>query len=263
MYGAPDVSDIVVDESSPVPAYHQVYEALRPRLGSPDCPPGSRLATERSMAHSLGVSRATVREALSRLERDGLVTRRQGDGTYVAEPRVEHDMRFPHGFTGELARRGPRVRSEVLSLGPVRPSARLRDTLGVPDGPDSVIELRRVRSLDGRPLSLETVWLPGDRCSALLDADLKDRSLYDALHAIGIRPVRGYEQLSATVLDSVEADHLGQRPGTAAFLVERVTYDAENRCVESVKSILRADRFTVHTDLDLESPAPSPHRRSR
>lgn len=255
MYPASDISDIVVDESSPVPAYYQVFEGLRQRLGGPEFPPGSRLPTERSMAQHLGVSRATVREALARLERDGLVNRRQGDGTYVAEPRVEHDMRFLHGFTAELTRRGLRVRSAVLSMGLIRPSVRLRDTLGVPDGPDSAIELCRVRSLDGSPASLETVWLPGGRCAPLLGVDLNDRSLYDALRAIGIHPVRGHEQLTATVLDGFEATQLGQRPGAAAFLVERVTYDADGRCVECVKSVLRADRFTIRTELDLEASA--------
>jgi GntR family transcriptional regulator len=254
VFSVQQVSDIVIDESSPVPTYYQVYEALRQRMGDRDFLPGSRLPTERSMAQSLGVSRAIVRMALDRLERDGLVNRRQGDGTYVAEPRVEHDMRFLHGFTAELARRGLRVRSKVLSMGAVRPSARLRDTLGVQDGPESAIELRRVRLLDGSPVSLETVWLPGDRCASLLGIDLNDRSLYDALHAIGIRPVRGHEQLTATVVDDFEATHLRQQSGAAAFLLERVTYDADDRCVECVKSVLRADRFTIRTNLDLEAP---------
>ncbi|HEX5598361.1 MAG TPA: GntR family transcriptional regulator [Micromonosporaceae bacterium] len=250
----PDVSDIVIDETSPVPAYYQVYEALRQRLGGPDFPPGTRLPTERSMAQLLGVSRTTVRQALARLKREGLVHPRQGDGTYVAEPRVEHDLRFLHGFTAELARRGLRVRSAVLSLKAIRPSARLRETLGVTDGPDTALELRRVRSLDGGPVSLETVWLPADRCAPLLDLDLNDRSLYEALHAIGIIPVRGHEQLTATVLDDFEAARLGQEPGAAAFLIERITYDADGRSVECVKSLLRADRFTIRTQLDLEAP---------
>ncbi|MFG3699392.1 GntR family transcriptional regulator [Micromonospora sp. NPDC047620] len=258
MYEPADISDVVVDETRPVPAYYQVYEALRQRLGGSDLPPGSRLPTERAMAEQLGVSRATVREALTRLERDGLVNRRQGDGTYVAEPRVEHDMRFLHGFSAELARRGHRVRSKVLAMGTVRPSARLCEVLRVADGPDTVIELRRVRSLDGSPVSLETVWLSADRCAPLLGVDLNDRSLYDSLRAFGIQPVRGHEQLTATILDDFEATCLDQRVGAPAFLVERVTYDAADHPVEYVKSVLRADRFTIRTDLDLEA-ARSPH----
>ncbi|HEY0700621.1 MAG TPA: GntR family transcriptional regulator [Micromonospora sp.] len=228
------------------------------RGGLADPPPGSRLPTERAMAEQLGVSRATVREALNRLERDGLVNRRQGDGTYVAEPRVEHDIRFLHGFTAELARRGHRVRSKVLAMGTVRPSARLCEVLGVPGGPDTVIELRRVRSLDGSPVSLETVWLPADRCAPLLGVDLNERSLYDSLRAFGIQPVRGHEQLTATVLDDFEAPCLDQRAGAPAFRVERVTCDDADRVVEFVKSILRADRFTIRTDLNLEA-VPSLH----
>ncbi|MQA02486.1 MAG: UTRA domain-containing protein [Streptosporangiales bacterium] len=252
------MSDIVVDEGSPVPAYYQLYEALRHRLGGPGFPPGSRLATERAMAQELSVSRATVRAAMTRLERDGLVRRRQGDGTYVAEPRVAHDMRTLFGFTAEFAQSGMQVRSHVLSLGTIRPSRHLRETLGVPDGPAAAIELRRVRVIDGVPISLETVWLASDRCAELLKVDLNDHSLYDALYAMGIKPTHGHEQLTATTLDDYEAKHLVQTPGDAAFLVERVTYDADERCVECVKSLLRADRFTIKTELDLEATTPQP-----
>lgn len=250
-----DLSDIAIDEASPVPAYYQVYEALRLRMRGQDLPAGTRLPTERALAQEITVSRATVRGALNRLERDGLVRRRQGDGTYVAEPRVEHDMRTLHGFTAELAKGGMQVRSTVLSLATVRPSAHLRDRLGVEDGPHTAIELRRVRILDDVPISLETVWLAADRCRPVLQGSVEG-SLYDALRTIGITPTYGEEQLTATVLDEYEAHHLMQEPGDPAMLVDRLTYDAEGRCVECVKSLLRADRFTIRTNLDLDVTQP-------
>lgn len=266
MYASSGMSDIVVDEVSPVPAYYQLYEALRHRFGSPGFLPGCRLPTERAMAQELSISRATVRAAMARLERDGLVYRRQGDGTYVAEPRVEHDMHTLFGFTAQFAKSGKQVRSHVLSLGTVRPSLHLRETLGIADGPTAAIELRRVRVVDGVPISLETVWLAADRCAALLQMDLNDHSLFDTLHEMGIKPTRGHEQLTATTLDDYEAKHLDQQPGDAAMLVERVTYDAEGRCVECVECVLRADRFAIKTDLDLEAtpqqPLPNASRRT-
>lgn len=249
------LSDVVPDESSPVPAYYQVYEALRDKLASVAVPPGSKLPTERALAEHLGISRATLRQALARLEQDGLVVRRQGNGTFVAEPRVEHDLHRLRGFTSEFSRRGRRVQSHVLGLRTASAPVRLRDTLGVDHRPDAVVELRRVRSLDGVPMSLETVWLPADRCGALVDRDLDRGSLYAALHELGIVPARAEETLTATVLDDYEAAHLEQRPGAAAMLIERTTYDAAGECVECVRTLLRADRFHVRTTLDLAGPA--------
>lgn len=247
--------EIALDESSPLPVYYQVYEGLRGMLesaGDPAIAPGTKLPTERAMAAELGIARATLRQALTRLENDGLVTRRQGDGTYVAEALIRHDINRLQGFTRELTARGKRVRSRLLSFKTTAAPAKLRDTLGVGAGPDEAIELRRVRLLDDEPVTLETVWLPRHRAARLVEFDLNHHSLYDALHAIGVVPVRGREELTATTLDEFEASHLDQRSGAPALHISRVTFDDAGQCVECVKTIIRADRFMIQTSLDLE-----------
>lgn len=245
------LADAAPDEDSPIPAYYQVYEALRTKLADESIPAGAKLPTERALAEHLRISRATLRQALSRLEQDGFIVRRQGNGTFVGEPRIEHDLQRLRGFTSEFTSRGRRVESSVLSLRRAPAPAQLAATLGVGREHDAVVELRRVRSLDGAPMSLETVWLPAHRCAGLLDYDLNQGSLYAALHELGIVPVRAEETLMATVLDEYEAAHLDQRPGAGSFLIERETYDAAGDCVECVRALLRADRFQVRTTLDL------------
>jgi GntR family transcriptional regulator len=244
---------VELDPSSPVPVYYQLFEALSAQLGNEPFLPGSKLPTERAIAERLGISRQTVRHAFGRLERDGLVFRRQGDGTYVSQPRVEGSLRFLSGFTSELSQRGVRVRSRVLDLRLVTPSAVVAAQLELGDARDSAVMLRRVRSLDGTPAVLETVWLPADLCSSLLQMRMEDRSLYSVLRdALGLIPHRATERLSATILDEFEANELDRRPGDPALLVERSTRDADGRPIEAVKSLLRADRFSFTTELDLE-----------
>lgn len=244
---------IELDADSPVPVYYQLYEALRSQLGIDPFAPGARLSTERSIADSAGVSRQTVRQALARLEREGLIHRRQGDGTYVSEPRLEGSLRILSGFTSELSRRGVRVRNRVLDLRLVTPPAAVAATLGIDSTRDGAVMLRRVRILDGAPAALETVWLPAARCIALLDIQMENRSLYATLRELGIEPHRAVERLSATVLDEFESSELDRRPGEAALLVERTTYDRDNHPVEAVKSLLRADRFSFSAELDLDT----------
>ena len=244
---------IEIDPSSPVPAYYQLFEALRALLGLAPFAPGEKLPTERTIAEELGVSRQTVRHALGRLEREGLVFRRQGDGTYVSQPRVDGSLRHLSGFTSELSQRGMRVRSRVLDLRLVTPPAAIAAQLELPGAGESAVMLRRVRSLDGTPAALETVWLPADRCAPLLQMRMEDRSLYVVLRdALGVIPHKATERLSATLLDEFEASELDRRPGDPALLVERSTRDGEGRPIEAVKSLLRADRFSFSTDLDLE-----------
>lgn len=252
---ADPLTGIELDVASPVPVYYQLYEALRSQLGTHPFEPGTRLATERSLAESAGVSRQTVRQALARLEREGLVHRRQGDGTYVSEPRLEGSLRVLSGFSSELSRRGLRVRNRVLDLRLVTPPAAVRETLRLGPARDSAVMLRRVRLLDAAPATLETVWLPADRCAELLGIGMENRSLYATLRELGIEPHRASERLSATVLDEFEASELDRRPGDPALLVERTTYDRDDRPIEAVKSLLRADRFSFSAELDLDTSA--------
>jgi len=244
---------IELDAHSPVPVYYQLYEALRSQLGTDEFPSGSKLPTERTIAELIGTSRQTVRLAFARLEREGLIFRRQGDGTYVSEPRVTSSLRFLRGFTSEISARGLRVRSAVLDLKLAKPPAAVSAELGTTG--DAVM-LRRVRSLDGIPATLETVWMPVDLCGDLLTVNMTDRSLYTVLREqLGIEPKRAQETLTATVLDEFEAGELDQRPGEPALLVERTTHDSDGRCIEVVKSLLRADRFSFTAELDLEHDA--------
>lgn len=246
---------VELDSSSPVPVYYQLSEAISAQLGREPFLPGSKLPTERAIAEHLGVSRQTVRHAFGRLERDGLVFRRQGDGTYVSQPRVEGSLKFLSGFTSELSQRGVRVRSRVLDLRLVTPSEAIAGQLGLAARKDGAVMLRRVRSLDGTPAVLETVWLPADLCSPLLELRMEDRSLYSVLRdALGLVPHRATERLSATILDEFEATELDGRAGDPALLVERRTTDVDGRPIEAVKSLLRADRFSFTTELDLETP---------
>ena len=246
--------EIELDSTSPVPVYYQLYESLRTQLGTEQFPSGIKLPTERTIAEILGVSRQTLRRAFSRLEREGLLFRRQGAGTYVSEPRVEGSLRFLKGFTHEIGDRGLRVRSRVLDFRLVKPPSSVGEVLG--SGKAVAVMLRRVRSLDGVPATLETVWLPADLCEPLLSLNMTDRSLYATLRdQLGIEPRHAKERLTATLLDEFEAGELEQRPGEPALLVERTSLDADGRCIEVVKTLLRADRFSFTADLDLEREA--------
>ena len=78
------------------PLYIQIAEGLLDRIESGQVSPGDRLPSERELSQMLGVNRMTLRRALELLESQGLLIRRQGDGTYVAEPKIERQA------TGEL-----------------------------------------------------------------------------------------------------------------------------------------------------------------
>lgn len=239
-----DLSTISIDHASPIPVHYQVYEALRAAVVSSGS--GTKLVPEREMAERIGVSRQTLRKALNRLEAEGVLIRRPGAGTYVAPDRFAHKLESMDGFTHEFTKSGRRVNSRIISLKRVQTPGDIKYE-GV-DSPLS-IELRRVRELEGEPVSLQTVWLPATTSDRIMETNGKFESLYFELMKLGIVPVEGSEQLSATILDDFESSYLDVPIGSPALLLERQTFDAEGTSVEWVKSILRADRFKITTNM--------------
>ena len=75
----------------PQPRYLQIVQQLRDRIQNGEYPPNTRIPTENELSVSMGVSRPTVRQALNLLEQEGRLTRVKGSGTYVTEPKIQHE----------------------------------------------------------------------------------------------------------------------------------------------------------------------------
>ena len=86
----------------PQPRYLQIVQQLRDRIQNGEYPPNTRIPTENELSVSMGVSRPTVRQALNLLEQEGRLTRVKGSGTYVTEPKIQHEStRFLIGYQEE------------------------------------------------------------------------------------------------------------------------------------------------------------------
>jgi GntR family transcriptional regulator len=99
-----------------IPLYIQISEGLLEQIESGALVPGDRLPPERELSESLGVNRMTLRQALHALEIQGLITRRQGSGTYVTEPKIEREAGRLFPFTKGIQRRGYLPGAQVIML---------------------------------------------------------------------------------------------------------------------------------------------------
>lgn len=204
--------------------------------------PGDRIPPERELCRELGVSRATVRGALAELADRGLVTRQQGRGTFVARPRVQQDLARFFSLGEALRARGQALVSRVLSVGLVEAAGSLVDDLAVATG-DPLVRLRRLRSVDRQPLTLEETHLPAQLFPGLERRDFERRSLYDVLaEDYGCVVVTAEETLEPVILAAAEAALLGVPRRSPALLVRRVTTDREGRRTEHAQALLRGDR---------------------
>src|SRR5512141_52 len=97
-----------------VPLYNQIAASLLDQIETGKLAPGSRLPPERELSEMLGVNRMTLRQALQLLESQGLLIRRQGDGTYVADPKIERHAGRLYSFTRGMQQRGLKPGARVI-----------------------------------------------------------------------------------------------------------------------------------------------------
>src|SRR5215831_13392336 len=154
-----------------VPRYHQIARSLRERIAAGAPAPGERLADQRSLAREFGVTLMTLRQALELLERDGLITRRHGLGTFVASPIVDYDILHLRTFAGDLSAKGERVTTRFLRSRFTVTDRRVSRELGV-GARARVLALERLRLVSGRPMSFQVSYLPVAIGEEIAKADL-------------------------------------------------------------------------------------------
>jgi GntR family transcriptional regulator len=195
--------------------------------------PGSQLPAEFDLMDQLGVSRTTLREALKRLEEQGLIVRRRGRGTYVRERAIVKDLSLNFGISEMITQAGltPGVRSTTVRREPA--PAEVAAALALAEGTPLIV-IERVRTAGERPVVWSRDMLPADRLEprGLTAGDLAARSLYESLtDHFHIRIVRGVAQLTPVVAAADLAARLDVRRGTALLRMTQTDFDANDQPV--------------------------------
>jgi GntR family transcriptional regulator len=237
-----------LDESESLPLYQQLQRGLRQAIQNKVLGADDALPPEREIAEEFSVSRITVRKALDGLVGEGLLTRRQGSGTFVSS-RVEKNFSMLTSFSEDMRARGRTPKSVWLrkSSGTVTPEESL--TMGLSPG-TPVYRFHRLRYADDAPMALEYCTVPS---FCLPSIDAVESSLYAALEQAGHRPARALQRLRAVLFTSEQANLLGAQERDAGLLVERRGFLRDGRAVEFSQSYYRGDTYDFVAELnDLE-----------
>lgn len=159
--------------------------------------------------------------------------------------RLEKAVSQLTGFSDDMRARGREPGARWLARTVAAPTPAEALALGL-SGPDRVVRLERVRTADGEPVAIERAAVPQ---SVLPSPDLVADSLYDALGALGARPVRGTQRMRALAASLAEARILGCEPATPLFVVERRCFSAAGLCVELTETRYLGSAYDFVTDL--------------
>lgn len=233
-----------IERTSAVPLYFQIQQHFAGLIQQGQLRPGDSLPPESSLASQLRVSKMTVRQAMKELEIAGLITRSRGRGTFVAFPRLRHELRRLTSFTEDISTRGMHPGAQTIFFGAASASAEVAEHLGVHPG-ERILRIRRLRLADGNPVALHDSFLKGVRVHR---EELEQRgSLYALLEARGMRLVDADETIEAVPATRQEARWLRVSSGAPLLLVSRTAYRETGEPVEFVRALYRADfyRYSV------------------
>jgi len=209
---------------------------------------GDAIPSERRLAVDLGVSRPTLRAVIDELVREGLLLRRHGSGTYVAEPKIALPLTMT-SFSEDMERRGMRASSRVLSFERISAGAKLGQRLRI-SPVEHVWAIRRLRLADDETMAIEFLHVPRRVVPRLKREDLEGHSFYSLLRErFGVVVASGVQTIEPTVTSDEEAEILGVPVHAPAFLFERVTESERGEVVEYVRSVYRGDRYRLVTEL--------------
>ena len=241
-----------------LPRYHRIAESLRERIRGREWAAGAPLPNQRRLARDFGVTLMTLRQALELLERDHLITRRHGLGTFVAAPTIDYEILKLRRFAGELSAQGESVSTRVLDARPAVADRRASVALGLTPRARMVM-VERLRLVDDHPMSLQRSFLPARIGEQVLTSDLAETPLSQVLEfKLGVVVVRAREAVSAVRLAPREARELACPPGAAAFESERVSFDAAGQPVVFDRVFIPGDRFRITRELHYDSVPSEP-----
>ncbi len=237
---------VTIDRQSPVPLYHQLAEQLTRAITDGRLQPGDPFENEIAVAERLQVSRPTVRRAIQELVDQGLLVRRRGLGTTVANSKVHRKFELTSLYD-DLLRDGREPLTVVLTH-EVTTNERAAAALDLPaDTP--LLHIARVRCAGETPLALMRNWLPPHLADVTRE-DLEARGLYAVLRDRGVRPVVARQSIGARMPSALERRHLQIRGSQPVLTMTRMAFDASGVAVEFGDHSYRASDYTIELMVD-------------
>ena len=228
---------------SDIPLYTQLVGIIKRHISSGALAVGELLPSEAELCRTLDISRNTVRQAIGELEEEGLVVRKRGKGTFVADPTTNR-RGVRYSFTTEVSSMGKSPSSTLVDFDVQVPSAAICEKMELKEG-TPVYCFTRIRNVDGQPLILETSYYPQYIFPNLTREMVQTHSFYSLLYHVGIIPFSADDCYEAVMLDEHKAELLGVKAGSCAFYHQRRTKTEDGRIYEYTRSYIRSDRVRL------------------
>ena len=225
------------------PAYQRIRSIIWKRIEAGQLKPGDVVDSERELAKIHRVSLMTARHALTSLEREGVVERRRGAGTFVAPPKIHFNKLM--SYSEQMASRGLVAGSELLCSKIIDYEPEIAARLAVTPN-HRLVKVERLRHAANEPFALEVCYLSAEEFGGLVYAPLGKGSLFSILERdFGVELAHADEEVDATAADTRIAELLSVPRGTPLLRIRQVIYSTKGKATIYVLGFYRSDRHTL------------------
>lgn len=232
------------------PLYDQVYQTLLQQIGDGTYPVQHKLPSEKELSELFNVSRITIRQALNQLQLEHLVYKIQGKGTFVSAPKTFQNISQLQGFAEAMTHMGHEVFNIVKEFRfiPATPQIASKLKLSINS---TVVEIKRIRLVDRKPVSFELTYLPEAIGMALQQINLATRDIFLAIEEDLSIPL-GHADLNidATLADEELSELLQVDIHAPLLRVERLTHDHAGHPIDFEYLYFSGENFQYRLRVD-------------
>lgn len=237
--------------ADPMPLYHRIYLVLREQILDQKFDPGVPMPSELELASAYSVSRVTLRKTLELLEREGLILRQRGRGTFARPPTgagaVQADI---SGLVENLVAMGLSTQVKVLEFDYVATPPDVAAEMGISAGTIAQRAVR-LRSLRGKPFSYAVTYVREDIGRTFDAESLTKTPLLRLFEMAGVMIAGAAQRVSASAADYAVADLLGVDVGAPLLCIKRVVRDKDGTAIERIRALYRPDMYEFELNLTL------------
>ena len=234
-----------------VPLYYQIYEHFKNKIKNEELPEGYALLPERELAELFKVSRATVRQALQKLEEEKYVYRIHGNGTFVSKKLIQQDLTAFYSFYEETLKSGKIPSSKVLSSEIINANKELLEIFKIPASVN-ILYIKRLRLINNEPTIYEDTYIPLNRFENFNADLLNEKPMYSIFkEQYNVSFEKATESFSPILLENKKIlKYLGYRRKSVCMLINRLTYE-KSRVIEYTISYARGDKYEYKVTLNI------------
>lgn len=233
----------MIDKNSSVPIYAQLEEIIIKKVKERVYLPGEALPTERELTELFGVSRMTIRQAISNLVHQGVLYKISGKGTFVSKEVIEKKLEI-ESFSDDMRKRGLEPSSKVLYFEKIIPDNEIKLKLKLSDD-EEIYFINRLRLANNEPMAIEYCFLPEKYYPNILKYNLVQCSLYELMkeeYHVSFNYMK--QNIKAINMNKREAEMLLGKTKGFGLASLKIIYNEDENPIEYTKTIYNPDRYS-------------------